>query len=1115
MSSKNMTFAVSLKLLTKGFQNGVKAIQNSLKSMRQQFSTFVGGIGLGLGVKELIDNAKNLDKAQTTLRNVSGGMERYGENLSFVEGLASKYNQDLITLMGNFSKFYSAASYANMALEDQYKIYESLTRASAYFNLTTDETNGVMLAVQQMISKGKVSSEELRRQLGERLPGAMNLAAKAMGVTTEQLDKMIRLGQVTAIELLPKLADELNGLTKNLDVNTIQGLTNRLGNTFTKLVQSLNVKGMYKDFLQEADTTFEKFSNKLGDWSTDIRKVVKWITNAFFTMASNIGLILGTIGGTKIINAISNSWGGFFKKFESNLQASQAKIKIYKNELKGLAATSGVVYGTTPKGRMVVNPKNNTGVDPAAVAQAQAAARAYNSELRTSERLQGQLNNKWGTIGGAIWTSVKNLGKFIGMQALFMGISAALSLIITKTINWFRELNAVKRKVKEIKGDLQTGLNTVSPEQVQTESLLLKGNESLEKRKNIIKEINKLLGRTGELAFTEKNTDEEINAALKERLNYLSDSNTLQSKQKALADMKSLWNTKAGEKTTVEDLKKEKAELEAKINADKPGVMDVETQAFANAWHGIKNAGNAKRLSEIEQLLSLARDIDKLESEVKDLQSSSTLQEDGSGDNGNTGGGQEESDYTKIKKEYAKNLKALKDKLADEIITQEQYDKAVFDLNSKTLDSIYLLDGVNENTDAFAKNLLDLVKSSGMLDERNLKLKEALKDYSTEVDVLDKQLKLGVITQDEYTDALISLKGKTLEAFLSMGKLDDATIKLAQEMAELKKKQANKKAIEEINKISAPEGGTLDTSSFYKKDKSEQYKDIADFIGEYADELEKYINELEEYKGKLTGDELTQLNANLQSMGDTLDALTEKADTFSKAAKLAEIQEDIKNLKIDQITAGWDVFSTTTGALERLTSHFKSLKEEWNDPDTTGWEKFLSILSTAVTVIETLGSVFETINTVMKITQLLSLATAAAEQAQIPIKVQDAIATQAQAIATKQLAVARHMASAASVPFPANLAAIASTSAALAAAFAAIPAFAEGGIVNSPSTVGDRNLIRVNGGEAVLSKAHQATLWKLLEGQTSLAKGGGNVVFELRGDKLIGAINNYNKKKGK
>ena len=49
--AKNMTFSVSLKLLTKNFQNGIKSIQNSLGRLRQQFSTLMGGIGHGMGIK--------------------------------------------------------------------------------------------------------------------------------------------------------------------------------------------------------------------------------------------------------------------------------------------------------------------------------------------------------------------------------------------------------------------------------------------------------------------------------------------------------------------------------------------------------------------------------------------------------------------------------------------------------------------------------------------------------------------------------------------------------------------------------------------------------------------------------------------------------------------------------------------------------------------------------------------------------------------------------------------------------------------------------------------------------------------------------------------------------
>lgn len=82
-----------------------------------------------------------------------------------------------------------------------------------------------------MISKGKVQAEELRGQLGERLPGAFNLAAKAMGFTTAQLDDMLKKGQVTAEDMLPKLAAVLKdefGPAAEQAVQGAQGAVNRL-----------------------------------------------------------------------------------------------------------------------------------------------------------------------------------------------------------------------------------------------------------------------------------------------------------------------------------------------------------------------------------------------------------------------------------------------------------------------------------------------------------------------------------------------------------------------------------------------------------------------------------------------------------------------------------------------------------------------------------------------------------------------------------------------------------------------------------------------------------------------------------------------------------------------
>ena len=89
------------------------------------------------------------------------------------------------------------------------KIFNSVATASRVMQLSGEQTQGALLAISQIASKGKVSAEELRGQLGERLPGAFAIAARSIGVTTSELDKMLETGQLTAKDFLPAFATEL------------------------------------------------------------------------------------------------------------------------------------------------------------------------------------------------------------------------------------------------------------------------------------------------------------------------------------------------------------------------------------------------------------------------------------------------------------------------------------------------------------------------------------------------------------------------------------------------------------------------------------------------------------------------------------------------------------------------------------------------------------------------------------------------------------------------------------------------------------------------------------------------------------------------------------------
>lgn len=111
-------------------------------------------------------------------------------------------------------------------------------------------------------------------------------------------------------------------------------------------------------------------------------------------------------------------------------------------------------------------------------------------------------------------------------------------------------------------------------------------------------------------------------------------------------------------------------------------------------------------------------------------------------------------------------------------------------------------------------------------------------------------------------------------------------------------------------------------------------------------------------------------------------------------------------------------------------------------------------------------------------------------------------------------AMASGTASAAALPFPANIAAMASIIATVVSLFASIPkAFADGGIVSGNSFHGDTMLARVNAGEMILNKQQQAALYHSLK-SGGVGGGGmaGNVTFTIEGSKLKGCLNNYESK---
>src|SRR5690606_21543153 len=130
-----------------------------------------------------------------------------------------------------------------LSFEEMQMIFEKVSKSASMLGLSVETQEGAFLALSQMLSKGTVQSEELRGQLGERLPGAFEVMAKALGVTTMELGKMLENGEVLAADVLPKFAEAYEraiGADQIERTETLAAAQNRASNKWTEFVENLN-----------------------------------------------------------------------------------------------------------------------------------------------------------------------------------------------------------------------------------------------------------------------------------------------------------------------------------------------------------------------------------------------------------------------------------------------------------------------------------------------------------------------------------------------------------------------------------------------------------------------------------------------------------------------------------------------------------------------------------------------------------------------------------------------------------------------------------------------------------------------------------------------------------
>lgn len=196
-AESNRRFAATLALIQRNARQTLSFTQRLRSEVIALTMSYAGLYGVIAGGRGVTNAYMTLEAVQNRLGAVfQQNTRRVGQEIDWLMAQADRLGISFDVLSDAYAKFAVATNAANFEAEATRRIFLSVAEAGRVNKLSMEQMNGIFLALEQMISKGKIVSEELRRQLGDRLPGAFSIMADAMGVTTAELDRMMGAGEL-------------------------------------------------------------------------------------------------------------------------------------------------------------------------------------------------------------------------------------------------------------------------------------------------------------------------------------------------------------------------------------------------------------------------------------------------------------------------------------------------------------------------------------------------------------------------------------------------------------------------------------------------------------------------------------------------------------------------------------------------------------------------------------------------------------------------------------------------------------------------------------------------------------------------------------------------------
>jgi lambda family phage tail tape measure protein len=264
-----------------------------------------------------------LQTFRNTLQAITPNADEFQKSNQFILDTVDKYNIPIQSARDGFTKLYASMEPAGFSGEQIQKLFLGISKASATLGLSSDKVDRVTYAFSQMASKGQLMSEEVTGQLGDVIPGALSIMAKAANMDIKTFKKAMEDGVFVGkaftdvMSNVPIVLEQRFGKGAEGAAKTFQGQMNAMA-TATKM--------LYESFVPVGDL----FTSKIVAPFTKGLKVLADGFNAFFS-----GAATKTAGGSALFQELEKL-RPTFKGIEDNIKQLLPILQSFATTILGL-----------------------------------------------------------------------------------------------------------------------------------------------------------------------------------------------------------------------------------------------------------------------------------------------------------------------------------------------------------------------------------------------------------------------------------------------------------------------------------------------------------------------------------------------------------------------------------------------------------------------------------------------------------------------------------------------------------------------------------------------------------------------------------------------------------